>query len=89
VLFSPFGQPADARAGAVQVRTRAEEALAHLLAIPHPAAAYIGGMSALTWQYPSDQAARPGGRRRGGSEGERGVDPTELRLHRTDLSDTW
>jgi hypothetical protein len=21
---------------------------------PYPAAAYIGGMSALTWQYPSD-----------------------------------
>ena len=44
---------------------------------------------ALTWQYPFDQAAHPCGQRREGSEGGRGVDPAEHRLHRADLSDAW
>jgi hypothetical protein len=42
------------------IRPHAEEALAHLLAIPYPAAAqHRSYVCALTWQYPSDGAWMP------------------------------
>ena len=84
--------PADAWPDFVGWRVNYEQAayaIAYAITAALPAGSVIGGMSALTWQYPSDQAARPCGQRRGGSEGGRGVDPAEHRLHRADLSDTW